>query len=94
METIADALRKEERLKREKMERKLRNEIKQKDTELKQKNTVIEQKDTVIEQKEELLQEIIRNMLKKKIGLESIREITGLSKERIEQITKDIHNNI
>jgi len=51
METIADAFREEERLKREKIERELRKEIKQKDTELKQKNIEIEQKNAVIMKK-------------------------------------------
>jgi uncharacterized protein (DUF3084 family) len=51
METIADVLRKEERLKREKMEKLLREEIKRKDIELELKNSKLEQKDTEIEQK-------------------------------------------
>jgi uncharacterized protein (DUF3084 family) len=52
METIADVLRKEERLKREKMEKLLREEIKRKDIELELKNSKLEQKDTEIEQKD------------------------------------------
>lgn len=96
METIADALREEDRLKRKKIEKEiivLRKEIKQKSTELEQKSADLEQKDNEIKQKEELMYQIIQRMLKKKIDLQSIREITGLSIERIELIKKGFNKN-
>ena len=138
METIADALREEERLKRKKIEKEiivLRKEIEQKSTELEQKSTELEQKSTELEQKsteleqksteleqksteleqrrteleqksadleqkdneikqkEELMYQIIQRMLKKEIDLQSIREITGLSIEKIVQIKKDFNKN-
>jgi len=102
METIADAFREEERLKREKAERivaELRKEIKQKDTELEKKNTelkkeraelekkesIIEQKDTEIEKKDE---QLVKRMLEKGLDFQFIREITGLSEEKIKQLRK------
>jgi|GEM_PF-735646 hypothetical protein len=58
METIADAFREEERLKREKAERivaELRKEIKLKDSELEKRESIIEQKDTELVKKDEQL---------------------------------------
>lgn len=96
METIADVLRKEERLKRKKIERELLEkiahkniEIEQKDKEIKKKSTEISQKDTEIKDKEKTLCEIVSNMLKKNMNIQLIQEITGLSKERIEKIKND-----
>lgn len=117
METIADALREKERLKREKIEGELRKKlvekdliieekeaalkqkdaaIEKKDTELNQKDNVIEKKDVELRQKddkfereEELVHQIVRGMAKKGINLQSIQEITGFSKEKIEEILKN-----
>lgn len=98
METIADLLREEERLKREKIERKLHKEIEQKSIvykqKIEQKERVIEQKDTVIKQisieNKERLYHIIQRMLKKGMSWKTIREITGFSNEEIEQIIDNI----
>lgn len=86
METIADALRKEERLKREKAERRLRKEIEQRDT-------IIEQKDTVIEKISTEIKQMIQRMLKKGMDSKSIQEITGLNNEKIEGIIKEINRD-
>jgi hypothetical protein len=84
METIADVLRKEERLKREKIEKTLHEEIDRKENEIKlvkeEKMRELEQKDT----------ELVRRMLKKDMSVHTIQEITGLSDEKIEQIRKNI----
>jgi predicted transposase YdaD len=74
METIADAFREEERLKREKAERivaELRKEIKQKNSELEKKD-----------------EQLVRRMLENGLDFQLIRKITGLSIEKIEQIQK------
>ena len=95
METIADAFREEERLKREKAERivaELRKEIKLKDSELDKKVSVIEQKDTELEKKNEQLvktkEQMVKRMLENGLDFQLIRKITGLSIEKIEQIQK------
>jgi len=88
METIADAFREEERLKREKAERivtELRKEIKQKNSELEKKESIIEQMDTELEKKDE---QLVRRMLENGLDFQLIRKITGLSMEKIEQIQK------
>lgn len=95
METIADAFREEERLKREKAERivtELRKEIKQKNSELKRdrtelvkKESIIKQMDTELEKKDE---QLVRRMLENGLDFQLIRKITGLSIEKIEQIQK------
>ncbi|NLL13535.1 MAG: hypothetical protein GX267_09035 [Fibrobacter sp.] len=98
METIADAFREEERLKREKAERivaELRKEIKLKDSELEKRESIIEQKDTELEKKderlvktEEQIYQMVRRMLGKGLDFQFISEITGLSREKIEKIQK------
>jgi len=101
METIADLLREEERLKREKIERTLRKEIEQNKQKIEQKDTVIEQNKQKIEQKNAVIKQIsienkerfyhiIQRMLKKGMSWKTIREITGFSNEEIEHIINDI----
>ena len=76
METIADALRKEERLRREKEVAALRKKLEQ------QKNEIEQQ----IEQKDTALHEIVQKMLRRDMNFQMIGEITGLSYEEIKQI--------
>jgi len=88
MGTIADKLRREERLKREKAERiatELRKEIEQKDSEM-------EKKEEQLEKKDEQLYQMVKRMLEKGLDFQFIREITGLSIEKIEQIKKSIES--
>jgi hypothetical protein len=98
MKTIADVLSKEERLKREKMEKSLCKEINRKKREieslkdknkrqLEKKDIELEKKDTELEKKDT---ELIRRMLKKHMSIRMIQEITGLSDEQIKQIRKNI----
>ncbi len=100
METIADAFRQEERLKREKVEREvtsLRKEIKQKDTELEQKDAVIEQKDAVIEQKDTVIEQKDTELKQKDSKFEQKEGVVhqmvhrmikkGISLQSIEEIT-------
>ena len=99
METIADALRKEERLKKEKeviaLHKMLEQGdtlIKQLDTLIKQQDALIEQEDTMIEQEDTALHEIVQKMLKKKMSFQMIQEITGLSYDKIKRIEADTGN--
>jgi hypothetical protein len=105
METIADVLRKEERLKREKMEKALSKEINRKKREiefiqekknrlLEKKDAELKKKDTELEKKDTELEkkdtELVRRMLKKHMSIRTIQEITGFSDEKIKQIRKNI----
>jgi hypothetical protein len=100
MGTIADKLRREERLKRETIERELRKEIEQKNTELRHKDfelekekAELEKKETELEKKDEQLHQIIQLMLKKGVDPQSIRKIRSLSDEEIEQIIKEVNGS-
>ncbi len=106
METIADALRKEERLKKEKevialhkmleqgdtLIKQLDTLIKQQDALIEQEDTMIEQENTMIEQEDTALHEIVQKMLKKKMSFQMIQEITGLSYDKIKRIEADTGN--
>ena len=84
METIADSYRDEGRREKERELKELRKVIKQKDTELKQEIAEISQD-------RELIHQIVLRMVQKGMSLQSIREITGLSNETIENISR--HKN-
>ena len=100
METIADALRKEERLKKEKevialhkmleqgdtLIKQLDTLIKQQDALIEQEDTMIEQENTMIEQEDTALHEIVQKMLRRDMNFQMIGEITGLRYEEIKQI--------
>jgi len=89
MGTIADKLRREERLK---VEKELRKEIEKKDAVLRLKNSELEKKDTELEKKEEQLYQMVKRMLEKGLDFQFIREITGLSIEKIEQIKESVEH--
>lgn len=104
MGTIADKLRRKERLEKERIEKELRKEIEQKEIEIEEKESVIEQKESVIEQKDtvitqksaeleskdEQLRQIIQLMLKKGIDPRLIRKFGGLSNEKVEKIIREV----
>jgi len=95
METIADAFREEERLKREKAEREvaeLRKEIKQKEAMIERKDTKLEEEHSKLEQKNTELEQKDTELALKKAELEKKNEylyriIKGMLKKGMDQKT-------